>query len=440
MTDSSWIWTGGAKPGNQPAGPAYFRKVIQLPTDRKLSQATVLIAADDGFSLFVNGHASGNGSNWKTPANLDVTGQLTAGANVGGNPSHQRRRSPSPAGLIGKVIVLFDSGEPLVIPIDASWRSTREPGEHWTAADYDDTKWTESSVIARHGDAPWGELQLQIVRMRPASFLRKEFAIDKPLRSATLFASALGVYELQINGHPLNADVLSPGWTDYHKRVHYFGYNITRAAWSRERTRWARSWGTAGTRATWRSPDIGITTVSGRDSSPSYIWNSQDGSRAVIATDGTWKAADGPIREADLLMGCVYDARRELPDWSTAGLDDSAWHAATVDKDVKANLQAHPGTPIRRMEELPALKVTQPQPGVYVFDLGQNMVGWARLQARGTPGQKVVVRHAEMLNPDGTLYTTNLRRPKPPTRTTWLVTRSAPMSRRSRFTGFGTWK
>ncbi len=85
---------------------------------------------------------------------------------------------------------------------------------------------------------------------------------------------------------------------------------------------------------------------------------------------------------------------------------------ATEDRDVKANLEAHPSTPIRRIQEMPAAKITEPKPGVYVFDLGQNIVGWARLKAAGSPGRKVTVRHAEMLNPDGTIYTANLRAAK----------------------------
>jgi alpha-L-rhamnosidase len=135
----------------------------------------------------------------------------------------------------------------------------------------------------------------------------------------------------------------------------------------------------------------------------------EDGTKEIISTDNTWKAAVGPIREADMLMGCVYDARAELSGWDEAGFNDGSWHPAKADGDVKASLVAHPGEPIRRIQEIPAKTVTEPKPGVYVFNLGQNMVGWMRLKAKGSPGQKIVVRYAEMLNPDGTIYTDNLR-------------------------------
>lgn len=408
---SPWIWTGGAKAGNQPAGPAYFRTVIEIPANRQVRQATFLIAADDGFTLYVNGHDSGNGSNWKSPAGLDVTGRLQVGRNALGIQVNNGGTTPSPAGLMGKLVVLFESGEPLVVAIDDAWRSTGTPGERWKWADFDDAAWTASSVIGRHGDAPWGELKLNIARILPASYLRKSFAVDKPLRRAVLFASALGVYDLHVNGQPLGADALSPGWTDYHKRVHYFGYDVTERLQSGENVLGAilgDGW------------YAGYLAFTGRrhyyGDKPRFIAQLRldfaDGSSQVIGTDGSWQAAYGPVREADLLMGCVYDARLEMPGWDTVGFDASAWRAATLDEAVNANLEAHPGMPIRRIQELPAQRVTQPQPGVYVFDLGQNMVGWARVSLQGTKGRKVVVRHAEMLNPDGTIYTTNLRAAK----------------------------
>ena len=409
--DGRWMWTGGAKPGNQPAGPAYFRKVIEIPAGRKVTQATFLIAADDAFTLYINGHDSGNGSNWKTPSGLDVTGRLQSGQNALGISVVNGGTTPSPAGLLGRLVVLFEAGAPLVVPIDETWRSSRTLGERWKWADFDDATWTPSSAIAKHGDQPWGELKLGVVPILPAAYLRKAFSLDKPLRRAVLFASALGVYELQLNGKPLNNDVLSPGWTDYRKRVHYFGYDVTSRLKSGDNMLGAilgDGW------------YAGYLAFSGRrhyyGEKTRFLAHLRleftDGSSRVIGTDDSWQATYGPVREGDLLMGCVYDARLEQPGWSTTEAGGAGWQAATVDQDVKANVEAHPGTPIRRIQELPAQKITEPMPGVYVFDVGQNMVGWVRLQAKGQKGQKVVVRHAEMLNPDGTLYTTNLRAAK----------------------------
>ncbi len=310
--DSSWIWTGGSQAGNQPAGPAYFRKVIDIPAERKVAEATFLIAADDAFTLYINGHDSGNGHNWKSPAGLDVTGRLQAGRNALGIQVTNGGTAPSPAGLMGKLVVLFESGAPLVVPVDASWRSSRAPGERWKWADFDDAPWTASSTIAKHGDQPWGELKLSITRMLPAAYLRKAFSLDQPVRRAVLFASALGVYELQLNGKPLNADVLSPGWSDYRKRVHYFGYDITSQLKPGANVLGAilgDGW------------YAGYLAFSGRrhyyGDKTRFLAHLRlefaDGSSRVIATDGSWQADYGPVREGDLLMGCTYDARWRKP-------------------------------------------------------------------------------------------------------------------------------
>jgi alpha-L-rhamnosidase len=409
--DSSWIWTGGSQAGNQAAGPAYFRKVFELPAGRPIRQATFLIVADDAFTLSINGHDAGNGSSWKTPASLDVTGRLQAGRNALSIQVTNGGTEPSPAGLMGKLVVLFESGEPLVVAIDDTWRSSRSPGDRWKGADFDDAAWTASSAIARHGEAPWGELQLQVPKILPASYLRKAFNADKPLRRAVLFASALGVYDLHLNGRPVESDVLSPGWTDYHKRVHYFGYDVTARIQSGENVLGAilgDGWYAGYLAFSGRRHYYGDKTRLIAHLRLDFA----DGTSRIVGTDSSWKAAYGPVRENDLLMGSVYDARWEMPGWDAPGFDDVDWQPATADRDVPANLESHPGTPMRRIQELPAQRITEPTPGTYVFDLGQNMVGWVRLRAAGPKGCKVVVRHAEMLNPDGTIYTTNLRAAK----------------------------
>ena len=408
----SWVWTAGAKAGNQPVGDAYFRKVIDIPAGRKVVQANFLAVADDGFTLYLNGHDSGASSSWKSPASLDITGRIQPGQNAFGFKVSNAGNTPSPAGLMGKLVVLFEDGtDPLIVPIDGTWRCSRAPGERWKWADYEDVSWETCSAIVAYGAQPWGELKVGINVMSPAPYLRKSFALNKSVKRAVLFASALGVYELHLNGQVLNQDVLSPGWTDYSKRVHYFGYDISKQIKQGENALGAilgDGWYSGFLAFTGKRNYYGEHP---RLLAHLYI-EFKDGSSQIIGTDASWKAAHGPIREADMLMGCVYDARLEMPGWATSKFDDSSWSPVIVDATIKANLENHPSTPIRRMQEIPARKMSEPSPGVYVFDLGQNMVGWARVKVKGAPGKKVQVRHAEMLNPDGTIYITNLRAAK----------------------------
>ena len=316
FADCMWIWTHGAKAGNQPPGTANFRKGFEIPADQSWTRATLLLAADDSLVAYVNGVEVGRSSSWKNPVKLDVASQLKAGHNVIAVTVSNGGTSPTPAGLMGKLLVQRSEGEPIVIPVDVSWLSTTTVNDGWQKNDSDVAGWSESSVIAKHGDVPWGELKVSSERMLPATYLRKAFSVDKPLKRAILFASALGVYELQLNGQPLTNDVLSPGWTDYHRRVHYLGYDVTKQLKSGDNVVGAilgDGWYAGFLAFTGRRHYYGDRTRFIAQLQLEYA----DGSRQVVSSDGSWRANYGPIRQDDLLMGCVYDARRELPGWSS---------------------------------------------------------------------------------------------------------------------------
>lgn len=405
LDGNQWIWSNGSAYGDLPAGKVFFRKVIEIPANQTVREARFMLTADDNFQLFVNGETVGTEHrNWKLLATRDLSGVLKAGRNV--LAIEAANTGNNPAGLVGTLGILFDSGETMSVKIDRSWLSSPSDAAGWNTIDFDPADWKPASEIAAFGTQHWGKISRYV--MQPSPFFRKDFNITKPVRRAIAFASALGVYELHLNGKQVDRDALSPGWTDYSKRVHYFGYDIT------SQLRHGQNVIGAILGDGWYA---GYVAFTGRrhyyGGDPRLIVQLQleyeDGSREIIGTDETWNAATGPIREADLQMGCVYDARAEFDGWDKPKFTDRNWKPAQVDDDVKANLVAHPGEPIRRMEEVTAKSVTEPKPGVYVFNLGQNMVGWVRLRAEGKPGQKVVVRHAEMLNPDGTIYTQNLR-------------------------------
>lgn len=237
-------------------------------------------------------------------------------------------------------------------------------------------------------------------------YLRKAASLWKPIKQARLYASALGLYQFRVNGERIGNDVFTPGWTDYNKRVQYQTYDIT-------------SYLRVGVNAFgmvlgdgWYCGNVGLTKGKVYGTQPWAFAQieivHQDGSVTTIVTDGSWKAAAGPIEQSDMLMGETYDARKEIPGWDTAGFADSAW-APVVVGTVKPHLVAPCDEPVRATEELKPIKITEPKVGHFVFDLGQNMVGWARLKVKGMRGTKVTLRFAEILNPDGTIYTTNLR-------------------------------
>ncbi len=254
--------------------------------------------------------------------------------------------------------------------------------------------------------------------LSPALFLRRAFAVERPVARATLSATARGVYALSVNGRRVGDAHLAPGWTDYTKRIAYQTYDVTGLL-------------QAGGNALgamlgdgWYAGYVGFNAPGERQRAH-YGDRGQmlaqlnveyaDGTRETVGTDGEWRAATGPILSSDMLMGEAYDARLEMPGWDTAGFDASAWLPVEVNGEGRATsvpLAAQADPPVRVTQELAAKAVTQPTPGTYLFDLGQNMVGWARLKVEGPAGTIVRLRFGEMITQGGALYVANLRSAK----------------------------
>ena len=244
----------------------------------------------------------------------------------------------------------------------------------------------------------------------PVPMFRKAFTLAKEPAKARLHASAFGDIAMSVNGRPASGDLLAPGWTDYRKHVELVTWDVTALLRKGENVIGAllgQGW-YAGF-LVWK----GHRNHYGK--SPAFLAQLEvefaDGSRQTVASDTTWKYTEnGPVRSSDHYMGEDYDAGKEIPGWDAPGFQAKGWKAAAEIADhPAAALCARLNNGIRRQLELPAKKRTEPEPGRYVFDLGQNMVGWPRLALRGKPGATITIRYAEMLNRDGTLYTANYR-------------------------------
>lgn len=248
--------------------------------------------------------------------------------------------------------------------------------------------------------------------VRPMPLLRKAFATEpgKKVASARVYASALGIYALEINGRPVGDQVLAPGWTDYHERIQSQTYDVTRLL-----NRGDNAIG-ASLANGWWAGKVGIGWSRQYGDTPALVAKMRvaytDGSVQWIATDGSWKAAEGPYLKADLQDGETYDARLRQAGWSRAGFDDAGWETAAEVQSRTARLVPQSDEPVRETQLLKARKMTEPSPGTYVYDLGQNMVGVSRLTLTGSSGRTAKIRYAEVLNKDGTLYTDNFRSAK----------------------------
>ncbi|MFD5739548.1 family 78 glycoside hydrolase catalytic domain [Streptomyces massasporeus] len=248
--------------------------------------------------------------------------------------------------------------------------------------------------------------------VRPMPLLRKAFATEpgKKIASARIYASALGIYALEINGRPVGDQVLAPGWTDYHQRIQSQTHDVTRLLDSGDNAIGASL------ANGWWAGKVGIGWSRQYGDTPALVAKMRvaytDGSVQWIATDGSWKAAEGPYVKADLQDGETYDARLKPTGWSRPGFDDAGWETAATVESRTARLVPQSDEPVRETQILKARKMTEPSSGTYVYDLGQNMVGVSRLTLTGSSGRTAKIRYAEVLNKDGTLYTDNFRSAK----------------------------
>lgn len=403
-------WVQMPKKEGKVGGDTYLRREIEIPADRILKRATWVLYAFNECRATVNGVPVGNAAHWEASERLDVTKTLKPGRNtLGLVVTHTDPYLPA---AIGQLVLQFETGEPVLVPLDASWKVTQQAAPGWMTAGFDESTWRSAELL---DSPPWGRspMKSDLPRM-PVPYLRKEFTVAGPVKRATAYVSALGIYDLRINGQAVSHDVLAPGWTNFKKRAHYQTYDVTRLI-------------TQGNNALgailgdgWYASSLAHydrrNLYNGR---PRFILQLElelaDGTIQRVCSDDTWKTAFGPLRHADLLIGCEYDSRLAMPGWDRPGFNQQNWTPVAVgeelpkDKKSTVVLQASMAEPARVIEELPAKSISEPRPGCWTFDLGQNMVGWVRLKVSGPDGRRITVRHSEMLNPDGTLYTAALR-------------------------------
>ncbi len=405
-----WVWY--PEPGKNaqqsvPKGTRVFRHTLALPSDRVVHRARFLLTADDGFELFVNGKPAGRGAGYNQPQVAEITNHLVPGKNT--LAISATNGSDGPAGLVGRLAIELDSGQTMTQCIDAAWKSFDKTVPNWNRPDFDDSAWPKAVVIATMGDQPWGKLEAKAIDVLGCPLFRKEFRLEKPLRRATVYASALGNFILHLNGRRVGNDYFSPGWTDYNKRVYYNTYDVTEFI-NKDGPNAIGGILAAG----WYAGAIGWKADRFIYGTDPRLWvqlelEAEDGSIQTVASDASWKAAWGPWIEGEFLAGETYDARKEIPGWDRPGLNDADWLPVAVTEAIHAKLEAQPSVLVEATGELRPVKITEQRPGVFIFDMGQNYAGVVRLKAKGPAGTKIVLRFAEMLNPDGSIYTTNLR-------------------------------
>lgn len=410
LEGAQWVWFPEGEPEKAaPIGTRWFRRAVTIPADRVVKRASVSFTADNGGVFYLNGKKVGSAGDFHAAAEFEVAKHLRTGDNQLAASVHNDGSDPNPAGLVALLRVEFAEGEPLVVVTDASWKAGSREAAGWKEAGFNEAGWVAAKPLGLAGMAPWGEIRGPEDRRLAARMLRREFVVEKKVRRATAYVCGLGLSEFYLNGRKVGDHVLSPALTDYTQRACYVTYDVTR-----QLRKGANAAGVILGNGRFYAPRSKVPTGTASYGYPKLLFQMrieyQDGTMAEVVSDEAWGLTTaGPIQANNEYDGEEYDATREMAGWSSAGFGASQWQPAQVVVPPAGALVAQMINPIRVVGTLKPVALTQPKPGVWVFDLGQNMVGWCRLNVSGPRGTQVSLRHAETLKPDGTLYLDNIR-------------------------------
>ena len=244
------------------------------------------------------------------------------------------------------------------------------------------------------------------------SIFRKDFSINKPIKKAILYGTALGIYELKLNNSIVADDRLAPGWTDYKKRIYYRAFDVTDTLLEGKNV-------LGGSVAPgWYAGFIGPLKERCFYGDKTYFSSIlkiqyKDNTEVVIQTDNTWKAKADASTYADMIVGEEYDARLEAGNWTSPDYEvDANWKAVDILEDITILpkvIQNYPGVIPKPIAELKPENIYKFK-NDYIIDFGQNISGVVRLKLNKlTAGQKISIKYIEAVNEDGSPYTENLR-------------------------------
>ena len=402
----NWI----SHPEKNSNNPILFtRKRFEIPEGKSPRKAFLNTMGKNKGQIFVNGEPTGSHDYENEFVTIDITKSLIQGENVlaiiVSNTNNELCE------LIFNLEIIYSDGSTQWIKSDENCIVSDKKFTGWDQQVYDDSDWNNAIIISslstedldwikNHGPAPRSTL------------IRKEFTAPGSVIKARAYVTGLGNYKLFINGKIIGNDWLTPGWTDYRKRIQYQVYDVTEMIRKGDNAMgmilgnmwWSSGLGWRGGARYSNGPLRGMCQLE-------IEYN--DGSTDLIITDETWKTHLSPILENTIYHGEVYDARLEIDDWAKAGLNQSGWSDVKVFTDQEnIILSAQTGPPIRIMKEVKPVNIMEVDQGKFVFDMGMNMVGFVRLKVEGEAGTEVKLRFAELLHDDGTVAQENLRSAK----------------------------
>jgi alpha-L-rhamnosidase len=276
----------------------------------------------------------------------------------------------------------------------------------WSETQYFETAFLDPSLWKAKWITP--DIEEDKEQSPPAPYLRKEFILPDDITQARVYITALGLYQLEINGERATDVLFAPGWTSYHKRIQYQTYDVT-SLLQKEKNAIGVILGDG-----WYRGDFGWRVKRNNYGDTLALLlqlhvTLSDGTSQTIISDTSWKAITGPIIESDIYNGEVYDARLELGDWSSPGYNDESWSTVSIMEGINSKLIAQQGPLVRKIEEIKPIELIQTPAGEQVIDFGQNFVGWIKFRVTGKSGDRAYIEHGEVLDKEGNFYNKNLK-------------------------------
>jgi alpha-L-rhamnosidase len=425
---AQWITNTGQE-SYKATGPTHHAFRFGFELVKPVRRATLYVTGQDSAAAWINGkevlaaqpippwgHLA-----WKTWSHTDITPELRSGKNLlavevalyEANPNGTAVENGSETPMNACLYVELTDGSVATFTSGTGWKAKLNPADVWQTPEYNDTAWPDAIPYAepasvKGGDntpgTPWPTQSVKL--------LRHNFNIGKQITSARLYVTALGAYQVHLNGHRIGDQILSPGWTDFRLQVPYQVYDVISEVKVGDNVigaYLAPGWYT--TPLLWVGQGYNYGTTPNALRAQLRIVHA-DGTVEWVVSDESWKADVSPILKAEIYDGETYDARRIQPEWDTALFSAARWQPVELIHPVEPEIVSQYYQPIRVEKILSAKKLTTPKPGVYIYDFGQNLSGVEQLHVKGASGTDVKLRFAEILNADGTLYTDNLRTAK----------------------------
>ncbi|RJP72142.1 MAG: hypothetical protein C4539_03960 [Ignavibacteriales bacterium] len=398
----NWIWFPLKNPDER-FQTIQLQKSFQLKNLDQVQTAKLIVTADEKYQLLINNKFVSQSDDkifsWARPFISDVKDLLVEGNNLiqaTGFNSYVDK-----PGFILRIEILYSNGGTIFILTDKTWQATIKSGN---------IKFQQVMEVATAGDLPW-RLPKAGLEFNPVAYLRKTFTTAQKVTQVFVYCSALGLYNICINSKPVTDSRLTPGWSNFYKKAFYNPYDVTSLlnpdgeniinviladGYYAGYCGWEKGRGYYG-----KYPAFKMQLM--------IIY--EDGSEEVIISDESWTSGEGPIREADILMGEFYDSDFDylIKGWDKFNSANPNFSKVKILNEINPELISYKCEEVKPRQELKPVTINKINEHKFILDFNQNFAGYVKLYLRNVGKRKITLRFAEVLNEDGSLYTDNIR-------------------------------